>query len=204
MVEIKRAVPTRKRAPAATVWRLQDDNEGLVGTVYQLQRYVGNAQVARAIAQIQRAPAADLAPAEAAAAPASFNQMAFISMVYNGVDSVTPTTLPQGTKFADTGAPQQVKDQGAAVATQQAQSARQDVIKVTDGTPDPKKVVPQVPTPRLPEPPKPKLKGLDPSKAVAPPKPAAQVPLAEGPAEIKEIMVNGKVTEKQLADSNEP
>ena len=181
MVELKRAVAAGKRAPAATVRRLHDDNETLVGTVYQLQRYVGNAQVAHAIAQIRRTPATDpSSSAEPGLAPAAFNKMAFISLVYNSVDSATPTSLPQGTKFADTSARQQVNEQGVAVATQQAQIALQDVTKVTDATPDPKKVVPR-PTPRLSEPPKPKLKGLDPSKAMAPAKPAAQVPLAEGP-----------------------
>jgi hypothetical protein len=125
-------------------------------------------------------------------------------MVYSSVDSATPTALPQGTKFVDTGAPQQIKNQGVAIAAQQAQTAEQGALKVTDTTPDPKKVVPKPATPRLPEPPKPKLKGVDSSKAVAPPKPAAQVPLAQGPAEIKEIMADGNITDKQLADSNEP
>jgi len=106
MVETKRAVPARKRAPAPPVRHLADDNEGLVGSVYQLQRYVGNAQVARAIAQMQRAPATDVSrPAEPSLAPAAFNKMAFISLVYNSVDSATPTSLPRGTKFADSGAP---------------------------------------------------------------------------------------------------
>ena len=203
MVETKRALAARRQAPAAKVRRPLDENEGLVDTVYQLQRYVGNAQVARAIAQIRRAPAPDSAPAEPAPAPASFNKMSFIALVYSSVDSATPASLPQGTKFADSGA-QQVKNLGSAAATQQAQTAQQDLAKVADATPDPKKVIPQAPTPRVPQPRRPKLKGLEASKAVPPPKPTAQVPLHDGPAEINEIMADGKVTDKQLADSNEP
>ena len=139
-----------------------------------------------------------------AAKPGTFDKAAFIAAVGKAIDAAAPKNPDEADKFKESGKSAQVKEQVSGLVTKGKDDSAQDIKGATAAAPDtsgvqPKPVTPM--TPQQPGPPPPPVPG---DQAMPGPRGPEQTNLGAGPCAVNSKMADAKVTEQQLANSNEP
>ncbi|MFT4295468.1 MAG: hypothetical protein QM582_08655 [Micropruina sp.] len=204
--------------PAApTLVRPEDDAAfvavtGRVAATAKQQRAHAPASAKAKEAQDAAVPPANDIGAQAKAAkadtmdaqrPGSFDKKAFITAVKAAIEAKTPTTLAQADKFKESGKAAEVKGEIRGMVADGKAGQAHDIAEATAAAPEESKAVAKPVTPMGPEPagtaaPIPAV------GAVPKPAPADQLNLAGGTHQANEALAEADVTEKQLAESNEP
>ncbi|MFF2372259.1 hypothetical protein [Agromyces sp. NPDC058110] len=157
------------------------------------------------------APADDLAgQAKAAKAdtmdaqqPGTFDKQAFIAAVKTAIEAKSPKTLKEADDAAKSGTAGDVKGDIQGLVGQNTSASTKDIEQATEAAPDTSKAIAKPVTSLTPENP-----GAPPTVAAAGavPKvaPAEQTNLAAGTQQVGDEMAQANVTDRQLAESNEP
>ncbi|MET9000947.1 hypothetical protein [Amycolatopsis sp. NPDC004169] len=171
-----------------------------------------------AAAEVKQAQDAAVAPADdkdaqakaaqadkmAAAKPAGFDKAAFVAAVNAAVAKQAPKNLDEADKFATSGKADQVKAEVLGKVTSGKDASAKDVTDRTKEPPDPgraveKPVTPLPAAPAVPAPAPPDARKATPDKA-----PPEQTDLRADQCETQGAMAAAGVTDRQLAESNEP
>lgn len=135
--------------------------------------------------------------------PGSFDKRAFIEAVQKAVEAKSPKTLKEADDFTGSGKAGEVKNEvKGMVATGTADQSR-DITTATAAPPDTSAAVPKPVTPMGPEV-APGPQPVSAAGAAPKPAPAEQTNLAAGPHQMSREMAEGGITDRQLANSNEP
>ncbi|GAA2724089.1 phage tail protein [Cellulomonas aerilata] len=184
-------------------------------------RLAGVAQVAKAHppagAKAREAQAAALAPADDVAGQAkaakldtmdaqpagSFDKKAFIAAVKAAIEAKSPKTLKEADTYKESGKAGEVKGEVKGLVTQGKGEQTKDVAAATAAPPDQSKAVTKPVTPMAPE--QAGQVAPVPAAGAAPrPAPPEQTNLAAGKHQADAEMSGARVSEQQLAQSNEP
>ncbi|MGN6522276.1 MAG: phage tail protein, partial [Actinomycetes bacterium] len=133
----------------------------------------------------------------------SFDKKAFIAAVKAAIEAKSPKTLKEADDYSASGRAGEVKDEVKGLATQDAQGQAKDIAAATEAPPDQSKAVPKPVTPMTQEQPG-EAVPIPAEGAVPKPAPEEQVNLAAGKHQASQEMADANVTERQLAQSNEP
>src|SRR5215467_4238419 len=133
----------------------------------------------------------------------SFDKKAFIAAVKAAIEAKSPKTLKEADDYSAPGKAGEVKDEVKGLVTQDAQGQAKDIAAATDTPPDQSKAVPKPVTPMTEEQPG-EAVPIPAEGAVPKPAPEEQVNLAAGKHQVIQEMAGANVTERQLAQSNEP
>ncbi|MFJ1747494.1 hypothetical protein ACIOJD_14770 [Streptomyces sp. NPDC088116] len=138
-----------------------------------------------------------------AAQPKEFNKDAFVAAVEKAIADRAPKNLDEADKFGDSGKAEEVKQEVQGKVGEGRESAAQEIADTTaqppQPAPDAKPVVP-LKSDRPPG----KPAGPNANHAVPDTLPASATDMSAGPEQVNRQMADAKVTEKQLARSNEP
>ena len=133
----------------------------------------------------------------------SFDQKAFIAAVKAAIEAKSPKTLTEADDYAKSGKAGEVKGEVKGLVTQGKEGQAKDIETATAAPPDTSKGVPKPVTEMGPE-----QQGPAPSipaaGAVPKPAPPEQLNLEAGKQQANQEMADADVSEKQLAESNEP
>lgn len=140
----------------------------------------------------------------AAAKPGTFDKAAFIAAVANAIDAASPKNLDEADKLRDSGKSAQVKDQVAGMVTKNKEGSAQDIKAATAATPDTSGITPKPVAPMTSEQPGPPPRPVPADQAMPAERGPDQTNLAGGPCALDAKMADAKVTDEQLAKSNEP
>lgn len=135
----------------------------------------------------------------------TFDKKAFIAAVKAAIEAKSPKTLEEADSQAKAGGGKagEVKGEVKGLVTQGKEGQTKDVESATDAPPDTSKAVPKPVTPMSPETQSPPV--TIPATGAAPkPAPPEQLNLAAGKRQADDEMAGADVSEKQLAESNEP
>ncbi|PWK86045.1 cytidine/deoxycytidylate deaminase-like protein [Lentzea atacamensis] len=146
---------------------------------------------------------ADQADKMAGAKPAGFDKAAFVAAVNAAIAKQTPKNLDEADKFAASGKADAVKSEVAGKVAAGKETSAKDVTDRTKETPDTSKAV-EKPVIPLAEAAKPPVPPVDTTKAVPVKAPSEQTDLRADQCDTHEKMSEAKVTDQQLAESNEP
>ncbi|MFJ5226429.1 hypothetical protein [Streptomyces sp. NPDC088400] len=138
-----------------------------------------------------------------AAQPKEFNKDAFVAAVEKAIADRAPKNLDEADKFGDSGKAEEVKQEVQGKVGEGRETAAQEIADTTaqppQPAPDAKPVVP-LKSDRPPGRPA----GPNANQAVPDTLPASATDMSAGPEQVNRQMADAKVTEKQLARSNEP
>jgi hypothetical protein len=140
----------------------------------------------------------------AAAKPGTFDKAAFIAAVRKAIDDAAPKNLDEADNLKNSGKAGLVKDQVAGMVTKGKEDSAKDIKGTTDAPPDTSQAKPKDVKAMSPEStgsPPPPVPGAE---AMPAPRGPDQTDLGAGPCSIKSKMADAKVTDEQLAKSNEP
>ncbi|MFT4216078.1 MAG: hypothetical protein QM619_02695 [Micropruina sp.] len=135
--------------------------------------------------------------------PGSFDKKAFITAVKAAIEAKTPKTLAQADKYKESGKTAEVKGEIKGMVADGKAGQAHDIADATAAPPDQSKAVAKPVTPM----------GAEPAGSVTPtpaagavpkPAPAEQLNLAAGTRQADDTLAEADVSEKQLAESNEP
>ncbi len=146
---------------------------------------------------------ADQADKMAGAKPGGFDKAAFVAAVNAAIAKQAPKNLDDADKFATSGKADAVKSEVSGKVAAGKETSAKDVTDRTKETPDTSKAVEKPVTP-LAETPKPPVPPVDATKAMPVKAPAEQTDLRADQCDTHEKMAEAKVTDQQLAESNEP
>lgn len=134
----------------------------------------------------------------------AFDKKAFIASVKAAIEAKSPKTLEEADEQAKSGGKVgEVKGEVKGLVSQGKEGQTKDVATATAAAPDPATAVPKQVTPMQPEAQSPP--GTVPAAGAAPkPAPPEQLNLAAGKQQANDEMAGADVSEKQLAESNEP
>jgi hypothetical protein len=133
----------------------------------------------------------------------SFDKKAFIAAVKAAIEAKSPKTLKEADDYSAAGKAGEVKDEVKGLVTQDTQGQAKDIAAATEAPPDQSKAVPKPVTPMTQEQPG-EAVPIPAEGAVPKPAPEEQVNLAAGKHQASQEMADANVTERQLAQSNEP
>lgn len=146
---------------------------------------------------------ADQADKMAGAKPGGFDKASFVAAVNAAIAKQAPKNLDDADKFAASGKADAVKSEVSGKVAAGKETSAKDVTDRTKETPDTSKAVEKPVTP-LAETPKPPVPPVDATKAMPVKAPAEQTDLRADQCDTHEKMAEAKVTDQQLAASNEP
>ncbi|WP_237047570.1 phage tail protein [Lentzea guizhouensis] len=146
---------------------------------------------------------ADQADKMAAAKPAGFDKAGFVAAVNAAIAKQAPQNLDEADKFATSGKADAVKSEVIGKVAAGKDTSAKDVTDRTKETPDASKAVEKPVTP-LVQPPTAPVAPVDTARAVPVKAPAEQTDLRADQCETHAKMAEAKVTDQQLAESNEP
>lgn len=135
--------------------------------------------------------------------PGAFDKKAFIAAVKAAIEAKSPKTLKEADEYKKSGKAGEVKGEVKGLVTQGKEGQAKDIETATEAAPDTSKAVPKPVTPMGQESPGQPVE-IPAEGAVPKPAPAEQTNLEAGKHEVAAEMAEGEVTEKQLAESNEP
>jgi hypothetical protein len=133
----------------------------------------------------------------------SFDKKAFIAAVKAAIEAKSPKTLKEADDYSASGKAGEVKDDVKGLVTQDTQGQAKDITAATEAPPDQSKAVPKPVTPMTQEQPG-EAVPIPAEGAVPKPAPEEQVNLAAGKHQVSQEMADANVTERQMAQSNEP
>jgi hypothetical protein len=138
------------------------------------------------------------------AKPGVFDKAAFMAAVRAAIEKAAPKDLKEADEFKSTGKADQVKDQVKGQVASGKDASAADIKGKSDAPPDPsaaviKPVTPMAPPKQPDVPPDPGAAAAMPARA-----PPSQTDLSGAPNEVNAKMADAKVTDEQLATSNEP
>ncbi|MFI9586809.1 HPC2 multi-domain protein [Streptomyces sp. NPDC052236] len=138
-----------------------------------------------------------------AAQPKEFNKEAFVAAVEKAIADRAPKNLDEADKFGDSGKAEEVKQEVQGKVGEGKQTSAQEIADTTaqppQPAPDAKPVVAMEPD-RPPG----KPAGPNANQAVPDTLPTSATDMSAGPEQVDRQMADAKVTEPQLARSNEP
>jgi hypothetical protein len=134
----------------------------------------------------------------------TFDTASFTAALEKAIEAKTPKNLEEADEFADSGKVGEVSTQVSGFVAKNTSAASSGLDQATAAPPDPSKSVPKAVTPMADE-----IAHAVPfpgSPAAGTPKsaPANQTNLSAGPNQLDQTMAEADVTERQLAESNEP
>jgi hypothetical protein len=158
------------------------------------------------------APANDLASQAKAAQvgkmseqqPGAFDRAKFIADVRKAIAAAAPANIDEAEKYESSGKANQGKEQMSGLVRSNKESAEHDIRHAADEAPDASKARPKPVAPVPQEPAGPPPAPVDAASAMPAPKPAAEFDLRHDQCAAEGRMEDAKVTESQLAKSNEP
>ena len=153
-----------------------------------------------ALAQAKEAKAAELG----ATKPGTFDKVAFVAAVNKAIAAAAPQNLDEADKFAASGKSDTIAAQVKGNVTASKGEAAKPLADSAAAPPDTALAKERPVTPLAPTPPPPPVPAIDAGQAMPAKAPAEQTNLDAGPAEVDQKMADAKVTEEQLAKSNEP
>ena len=135
--------------------------------------------------------------------PGSFDKKAFIAAVEAAIAAKTPKTLAQADKYKESGKTAEVKGEIKGMVAEGKAGQSRDIAEATAAPPDQSKAIAKPVTPMGPEPVGAPAT-VPAAGAVPKPAPADQLNLAAGTHQVNDELAEADVSEKQLAESNEP
>jgi hypothetical protein len=133
----------------------------------------------------------------------TFDKKAFIAAVKNAIEAKSPKTLKEADDYKKSGKAGEVKGEIKGLVTAGKDGQSQDIKAATEAAPDTSTAVPKPVTPMGQE--SPGAPATIPAEGAAPkPAPPEQTNLEAGKHEVNAEMAEGEVSDKQLAESNEP
>lgn len=133
----------------------------------------------------------------------TFDKKAFIASVKTAIEAKSPKTLKEADDYRESGKAGEVKGEVKGLVTQGKAGQSKDIEQATAAAPDTSKSVPKPVTPMGPEQPGSAVP-IPATGAVPKPAPPEQVNLEAGKQEVNQEMVDGEVSDEQLAESGEP
>lgn len=146
---------------------------------------------------------ADQADKMAGAKPGGFDKAAFVAAVNAAIAKQAPQNLDEADKFATSGKADAVKSEVIGKVSAGKETSAKDVTDRAKEAPDTSKAVEKPVTP-LAQPPVTPVAPVDAAKAVPTKAPAEQTDLRADQCDTHTKMAEAKVTDQQLAESNEP
>ncbi|MGH3695388.1 MAG: polymorphic toxin type 17 domain-containing protein [Pseudonocardiaceae bacterium] len=139
-----------------------------------------------------------------AAKPGEFDKAAFIKAVNDAIAKQAPKNLDEADNFGDSGKADAVKGEVQGKVGQGKQTSAKAIETTTKAPPDTAAAKDKPVTPLRPDQPPPKPGAPNPEQAVPDKAPPAATDFSDGPKQVDQQMADAKVTEDQLAKSNEP
>ncbi|MFX0594706.1 hypothetical protein [Melissospora conviva] len=139
-----------------------------------------------------------------AAKPGSFDRAAFITAVNEAIAAQAPKNLDEADKFGDSGRADAVKGQVQGQVAAGTDASAKAIATTTKAAPDTSAAKEKPVTPLVADKPPATPARPDPGKAVPDKAPPAATDFSAGPAQVDQQMADAKVTDDQLARSNEP
>jgi len=133
----------------------------------------------------------------------SFDKKAFIAAVKTAIEAKSPKTLKEADDYAKSGKAGEVKGEVKGLVNQGKEGQAKDIETATAAPPDTSKGVPKPVSPMGPEQQGPAA-SIPAAGAVPKPAPPEQLNLEAGKQQANQEMADADVSEKQLAESNEP
>jgi hypothetical protein len=142
--------------------------------------------------------------AMAVARAGTFDKGAFIAAVRTAIEKTAPKTLEEADNLKDSDKLGQVKDQVASMVTRGKDDSAKDIKGSTEKPLDTSRAKPKEVVPMEPETAGPPPRPVGGDQAMPTPRGPEQTNLDWGPCSVKAKMADAKVTDAQLANSNEP
>ncbi|MGA3525525.1 hypothetical protein [Melissospora conviva] len=139
-----------------------------------------------------------------AAKPGSFDKAAFITAVNEAIAAQAPKNLDEADKFGDSGRADAVKGQVQGQVAAGTDASAKAIATTTKAAPDTSAAKEKPVTPLVADKPPATPARPDPGNAVPDKAPPAATDFSAGPDQIDRQMADAKVTDDQLARSNEP
>ncbi|MGA3489240.1 hypothetical protein ACK8GG_14650 [Micromonosporaceae bacterium DT55] len=139
-----------------------------------------------------------------AAKPGSFDKAAFITAVNEAIAAQAPKNLDEAEKFGDSGRADAVKGQVQGQVAAGTDASAKAIATTTKAAPDTSAAKEKPVTPLVADKPPATPARPDPGNAVPDKAPPAATDFSAGPAQVDRQMADAKVTDDQLAKSNEP
>ncbi|MCW5851047.1 MAG: hypothetical protein KIT87_13310 [Anaerolineae bacterium] len=136
--------------------------------------------------------------------PGAFDKKAFVAAVKQAIEAASPKNLDEASNFKDSGRAAQVKGQVSGMVTQNKETAQGDIKQATQAAPDASKAKPKEVKPMDKEQAGPTPAPVPAQSGMPSPKSAAETSLQSGKCEVDGMMKEAKVSDEQLAKSNEP
>jgi hypothetical protein len=136
--------------------------------------------------------------------PKGFDKAAFIAAVHTAIEKATPKNMEEVDDFQKSGKAGQLKDQVVGTVSQNKDAAAKDIKQASAAAPSQSGIPAKPVTPMQPEAPGRAPADVRPGDAMPPPKPAEQVSLDHTSCETDSQLAEAKVTDEQVAKSNEP
>lgn len=133
-----------------------------------------------------------------------FDKKAFVAAVRAAVEAATPKNVDEAEKYKSSGKANQVKDQVSGLVGSNRKAAEQSIRTATDEVPTNAGATRKPVTSAVPEPVGAPPAPVDAASAMPAPKAAAELDLRHDQCTTEARMKDAKVTEAQLAKSNEP
>jgi hypothetical protein len=135
--------------------------------------------------------------------PKPFSKEAFKAALLAKIEQLQPRTLDDADKFKKSGKAQQVKSDLAGTVAEGKKESGSDISSAT-AAPVAGAEPPRPGSPLPPAEPGPRPPDIHAVQAAPPPRPAAEVSLAAGPAKVARLQASVNVTDAQIRKSNEP
>ncbi|HEY9778927.1 MAG TPA: DUF4157 domain-containing protein [Leptolyngbyaceae cyanobacterium] len=136
--------------------------------------------------------------------PGTFDAAAFKKALMDKIAEATPKNLEQADNFKNNNKIDEVKQEVSSQVTEQQKQAQEPIENKTKEKPNPSGIEPKPVTPLPPKQAGPKPPDVKAAKAAPKPKTASEVSLQAGSQSIDQKMDSAKITDEQLAKSNEP
>jgi hypothetical protein len=136
--------------------------------------------------------------------PGEFNAAAFKAALMEKIGAVTPNTLEEADKFKGQNKLGSIKQDLSSQIKDEKTQAAQPIEEKAKETPDTSGITPKSVTPLPPKAPSLPNGNINAAQAAPKPKAESEVSLQQGSQSLNKQMTDAKVTEEQLANSNEP
>lgn len=135
--------------------------------------------------------------------PKPFDKTAFKTAILEAIQDATPQSNDELRNFSDSGATDNIVNQGQTLATNTAESSAQPIAQANEEAPDEGAITPreeeELTPPEVGE-----VPALNAADAAPDARPDAELNLDAGPQELDEMMAAEDITDEQLLSSNEP
>ncbi len=136
--------------------------------------------------------------------PGTFDVAAFKQALMDKIAEATPKNLEEADNFKNNNKIDEVKQEVSSQVTEQQKQAQEPIENKTKEKPNPSGIEPKPVNPLPPKQAGPKPPDVKAAKAAPKPKTASEVSLQAGSKSIDQKMDSAKITDEQLAKSNEP